>query len=308
MRSGRVGTKFTTTCSVLSCSALRTARAGKNYAQKFNAKYGADFVTEKSDESYVTEALPIKPYHILLKRDYDGKLAYETSSRISPKMKRQLDRMAQDKEGIEYRLTQTDDRDFYEGQLIGSFYFSRPKEEEKQKKLEELWAKAQKLLPSGAAKEQDDLLKLMREKMTGPGWQRPGRRASLFQKWAIPQIEQLEHGVSKDYDRVAYVYNQMYSNRTPSLSWKDFQKTFPREQNSPLFTQIRQNRPQITLADLDRWLEEYKEKAKEYQNYELEHDTYKDKATSFRDVEQLVLKINQSASAAEIIGEDPMMK
>ena len=114
--------------------------------------------------------------------------------------------------------------------------------------------------------------------------------------------------MSKDYDRVAYVYNQMYNNRTPSLSWKDFQKTFPREQNSPLFTQIRQNRPQITLADLDRWLEEYKGKAKEYQNYELEHGTYKDKATSFRDVEQLVLRINQSASAAEIIGEDEMLK
>jgi GNAT superfamily N-acetyltransferase len=55
-------------------------------------------------------------------------------------------------------------------------------------------------------------------------------------------------------------------------------------------------------------MEEYRTKAKEFQNYELEHDTYQDKATSYRDVEQLVLKINQSASAAEIIGEDEMMK
>ena len=282
----------------------------KKWAAKFNAKYGADFVTKTSDETYAVEELELKPYHILLKRDYDGKLAYEVSSRISPKMKRQLDRMAQDKEGTEYRLTMTNDRRFFEGHLIGSFYWVHPKDENVQATLEELWAKGQKVLPSGAATEQDELLKLMRERMTGPGWQRPGRRASLLRKWAIPQIEELEleAPVSKDYDRVAYVYNQMYAAQKPSLSWKDFQKMFPREQNSPLFTKIRQNRPVITLADLDKWLVEYKEKQKEYQNYNLEHAKYRDKATSFRDVEQLVLRINQSASAKEIIGEDEMLR
>lgn len=280
----------------------------RKYAQKFNAKYGADFVTKTSDETYAVEDQELRPYHILLKRDYDGQLAYEVSSRITAKMKRQLDRMASEKEGTEYRLTQTNDRRFYEGNLIGSFYWSRSKDENIQATLEQLWEKAQKILPTGAAKEQDDLLALMKEKMTGPGWQRPGRRASLLQKFAIPQIDQLEAPVSKDYDRVAYVYNQMYSAQKPSLSWKDFQKMFPREQNSPLFTKIRQNRPVITLADLDKWLEEYKEKQKEYQNYNLEHGTYRDKATSFRDVEQLVLRINQSASASEIIGEDEMLQ
>jgi 2'-5' RNA ligase/GNAT superfamily N-acetyltransferase len=290
----------------------------KQWASKYNAKYGADFVTEKSDESYAVEELELRPYHILLKRDYDGKLAYESSSRITPKMKRHLDRMAQDKEGTEYRLTQTNDRAFFEGYLIGSFYWGHPKDENLQKKLEELWAKAQKVLPSGAAKEQDDLLKQMREKMTGPGWEKKRSAAPQLEdleqavndqrSTSLPQIDKLEHGVSKDYDRVRWVYQQFYDNQIRSMSWKDFQKKFPWAQNSPLFTQVRQNRPQITLEDMDRWMEEYNAKAKEYQNYELEHDTYKDKDTSFRDVEQLVLRINQSASAAEIIGEDEMMK
>lgn len=279
----------------------------RKYAQKFNAKYGADFVTEKSDESYAVEEQELRPYHILLKRDYDGKLAYEVSSRISPKMKRQLDRMAQDKEGTEYRLTQTNDRRFYEGHLIGSYYWVHPKDENVQATLEQLWEKAQKVLPSGAAKEQDELLQLMRDRMTGPRWQK-GRRSSLLQKKAIPQIDELAAPVSKDYDRVAYVYRQMYNAGKQSLSWQDFQKMFPRERNSPLFTQVRQNRPKITLEDLDRWIEEYKAKAKEYQNYNLEHSTYRDKATSFRDVEQLVLRINQSASTSEIIGEDEMLR
>lgn len=135
-----------------------------------------------------------------------------------------------------------------------------------------------------------------------------GQRGGRPKGAAVPDVQELEHGVSKDYDRVRWVYQQFYDNKIQSMSWNDFQKQFPKEQNSPLFTQVRQNRPNITMDDMDRWMEEYNTKAKEYQNYELEHDTYQNKDTSFRDVEQLVLRINQSASAVEIIGEDEMMK
>lgn len=272
----------------------------KKYAQKFNAKYGAGFVTKTSDETYAVAEPELRPYHILLKRDYDGKLAYEVAARITKKMQIRLDRMAKDKDGTEYRLTKTNDQRFYEGHLIGSFYWMHPKDENVQATLEELWEKGQKVLPSGAADEEDSLIEGFKN------WNLTrGRRSSLLKK-AIPQVEQLERPVSKDYDRVAYVYNQMYRAGKPSLSWKDFQKMFPKEQNSPLFTQIRQNRPQITLEDLDRWLEEYKADTK-HQNYTLEHSTYRDPKTSYRDVEQLVLRVNQSASAAEIIGEDPLI-
>jgi GNAT superfamily N-acetyltransferase/2'-5' RNA ligase len=461
----------------------------KQWAQKFNAKYGADFVTKTSDETYVTEELELHPYNILLKRDYDGRLAYEQSARMTAKQKRYLDRRASDKDETEYRLTQTNDRAFFEGHLIGSFYWSRPKEAEKQTKLEELWNKAQKVLPSGAAKEQDELLQKMRQvpwlnrksslltKMADGGdevvWEYaqamkdPKKNANYRQKWsvvpaarlkkiwtdyanqgfvrdeagmrriagqvldniwklqtntiltghtsespsrygseilgqelpenyfeqlenffdddrgswrisdyaldpllaiayklegednaenqlqlvdralqithprsdlaswfveggsaalsqlfhgmeltdlekgrkqgAVPQIQELPHGVSKEYDRVRWVYQQFLDARVQSMSWQDFQKKFPKERNSPLFTKVRQNRPKITTEDMERWMDEFDAKAKEYQNYEIEHGTYQDKATSFRDVEQLVLKINQSASAKEIIGEDPMM-
>ena len=454
----------------------------KQYAQKFNAKYGADFVTEKSDESYVTEEQELRPYHILLKRDYDGKLAYEVSSRISPKMKRILDRMASNKDGTEYRLTQTNDRDFYEGQLISSYYWNHPKEPEKQAKLEALWEKGQRVLPTGTAKEQDELVRLwneakerskargkakvsdahsdraktfpdadafLKEHYTGfipsnaydskdwsmwkredfpvllktftlkdgtevelrktgepnkytkvdesgeivrdtgglatylspeevkakglpetdtaifafimdgdcvgqasdewgadgvwvaPQIQRQGLGTELLtelrkqfkptrqmgqmtpagremakkyynnlllKEAAVPQLQELQHGVSKDYDRVRWVYQQFLDSRVRSMPWQDFQKRFPWAQNSPLFTEVRQNRPRITTEDMERWMDEYDAKAKEYQNYEIEHGTYRDKETSFRDVEQLVLKVNQSASAREIVGEDPMMK
>ena len=36
----------------------------KLYADKYNAKYGGDFVTEHSDESYVQDKSPVKPYWI----------------------------------------------------------------------------------------------------------------------------------------------------------------------------------------------------------------------------------------------------
>jgi 2'-5' RNA ligase/GNAT superfamily N-acetyltransferase len=483
----------------------------KQFAQKFNAKYGADFVTKKSDESYVTEDIELKPFHILLERSYDGTLGYEVSSRLSPKQKRYLDRLAQrqGKEGeYQNRIIMTSDRDWLNGPLIGSFYHARPKEPEKQKKLEELWAKGQAPQPTGAAKEQDEILNKMRQvpwlnqrksslltKMADGGdevvWEYaqamkdPEKNKNYRQKWdvvpaarlkkiwtdyanlgfvrdeagmrriagqvldniwklqtntiltghteespsrygseilgqelpedyfdqlesffeddrgswrisdygldsllgiayklegednaekqlqlvdralqvthprsdlanwfveggssalsqlfhgmpltelekgrkqgaapqledleqavtdsrstSLPQIQQLPHGVSKEYDRVRWVYQQFLDARVQSMSWQDFQKKFPKERNSPLFTKVRQNRPKITTEDMERWMDEFDAKAKEYQNYEIEHDTYKDKATSFRDVEQLVLKINQSASAREIIGEDPML-
>jgi 2'-5' RNA ligase len=165
----------------------------KAWAQKFNAKYGADFVTEKSDETYVTERQKLQPYHILLKRDYDGKLAYEVSSRMSAKQKRYLDRLAKEKDA-EYRLTTTEDYIFINGHLIGSFYWVHPKDAEVQQKLEELWGKAQKVLPSGASDEQDDLLKLMRERMTGPGWQKnPKKSASVIPNGTRVNIQSRGH-------------------------------------------------------------------------------------------------------------------
>lgn len=459
------------------------------YAAKYNAKYGADFVTEKSDETYVSEDQPLRPYHIRLWKHPSGKIYYAVSSRIGPKMKKWLEHRNVNPDPSE-RMTTTDSRLFLHGATIGTGW-SVPQGKNKAEKealLQQLWdaapeVKAQPLSPE--SQDELDLMLRMRDwnlsrkssVKTADYWdgldqtalsviseyrQKAMENPSYRQKWqvipaarlakilkeftktgivhdvkgvddmawtiltniwkihvntilaghterdpmefveyvtgenfeghdifndydnayfeddngawrisdyalddlasaarklenaqtaeqkivlidqimnivharsdlsswfiqggrsalnkifgkgiksaAVPQIDPLEHGVSKDYDSVRWVYQYFYNNQIKSMSWKDFQKTFQRFSNSPLFTQVRQNRPQITLEDLDRWMQEYREKAKEYQNYEIEQDKYRNKDTSFRDVEQLVLKINQSASAAEIIGEDPMMK
>ena len=202
----------------------------KQYAQKFNAKYGADFVTEKSDQTYVEEDQELRPYNILLKRDHDGKLAYEVSTRMTAKAKRYLDRLAQDKSETEHRLAQTNDRAFMNGFLIGSWYWVHPKEPETQQKLEELWSKGQKVLPSGAAKEQDELLKLMRERMTGPGWLKGKQRQQVTS--SLNKTADYDDDVVWEYAEAMKAGNPNYRQKwslVPAARvkkiWNDYAKT-----------------------------------------------------------------------------------
>src|SRR5271166_728756 len=303
----------------------------KSYAQKFNAKYGADFVTATSDESYATEPQNVKPYYMALWRQQSGKIYYAVASRLGSKALWHLRHKLEDQ--TERLLMTTDPRFVRGGATIGQGWTVLDKSEvQLQAALGELWEIAgnQQVDLPNPWNEKDEYLtdpKYHKEMLEREGKEvvitplnthKPGTHPSTARdmynvRWryktgAVPQIDELEHGVSKDYDRVRWVYQYFYDNQIQTMSWKDFQKTFQWATNSPLFTQVRQNRPQITLEDLNRWMEEYREKAKDYQNYELEYGKYRDKDTSFRDVEQLVLKINQSASAAEIIGEDPAMK
>jgi hypothetical protein len=111
--------------------------------------------------------------------------------------------------------------------------------------------------------------------------------------------------MSPQYDAVRVVLRWFQDNNVSFMTWKDFQKHFQAYANRypQLFTDIRGNRPRISRHDLENFLNEYQGES----NYGVSTTTYQDAETSFRDVEQLVLQLNQGADAAHIIGEDPVL-
>jgi hypothetical protein len=110
--------------------------------------------------------------------------------------------------------------------------------------------------------------------------------------------------VSKETDAVKRVLAFFEKNNLDAMSWRGFTRNPELQQlatkYAELFTSIRENRPKITKADLQRFLAE----AKGQDHYEVSYDRYSDGDTSFRDVEQLVLQINQGASAKRILSRD----
>jgi hypothetical protein len=71
-----------------------------------------------------------------------------------------------------------------------------------------------------------------------------------------------------------------------------------------VWMEVRQNRGQVKREDLDRWLDEAKS---DQEKYNLQYDEYNDADTSYREAEQLVVQINQSASVAEILKQEPVL-
>lgn len=137
----------------------------RQYTAKYNAKYGADFVNEKSDESYKQEELPIRPYYIRLWNQGNGKIYYSVSTRIGPKIKKYLERKAVEPDQAE-RMTKTDSRLFMHGATIGDGWSSPQGKdaEAKTKLLAELWETAQPDKKAPLSADTQDELELM-EKM-----------------------------------------------------------------------------------------------------------------------------------------------
>jgi len=120
----------------------------------------------------------------------------------------------------------------------------------------------------------------------------------------LENVRTLEAPLSKEHDLVARVLKWYQDNGVRELPWKDFQKKFPFAQNSSLFTRLRRNGPTVTLGQLEGWLETEEPPEKDYG---VSYETYHDPEESFRDAEQLVLQINQGASAKGIMGEDMLL-
>jgi len=124
---------------------------------------------------------------------------------------------------------------------------------------------------------------------------------------AIPQnLKKLDTPVSKEYDAVKYVWQYFARDGIEQMTWQQFQKTFQQfaAKYNQLFTTIRNNKPQITIHDLKTYLDN----PSAQQPYEIDYSTYEDPKNTYREVEQLVLRINQGASAKEVLAQDPVIE
>lgn len=113
---------------------------------------------------------------------------------------------------------------------------------------------------------------------------------------------------NKEFDTVQRVYQQMLDEEIVKLPWRVFQQKFQQAvaQYPQLFTTIRHNRPEISASDLAQWLTPRGKSTDT--KYPVTYDRYHDPETSYRDVEQLVLQLNEGADAKGVIGKDPQLR
>lgn len=104
----------------------------KEVANRFNAKYGKDYVTRTSDEALVVNR-GVKPYFLLI-WDTGKKLVYSQAARLSSKQKAYIERH----DCREYRLVRTDDPEFIHGSSIGNGW-RIPSTPERKETIQKLW-------------------------------------------------------------------------------------------------------------------------------------------------------------------------
>jgi hypothetical protein len=106
----------------------------KELANKVNAVAGANFVTKTSDQSYVMPK-KTKPFVLLVAPTSGPNLGYAVGVRLSPKMKRYVERYQQNYDG---KLIQTTDPRWADGPRIGNG-FAMPRDPEGKSKLRDLY-------------------------------------------------------------------------------------------------------------------------------------------------------------------------
>jgi uncharacterized DUF497 family protein len=123
----------------------------KAIAARFNAKYGPDFVTPKSDETYVRDdAAVTKPFFVLMYRYVNGDLHWKHATRLSPKMEKALAGHAGDlgKEGrYQHKLFKVNDPMYMRSPVIGAVGNALARNETQKEQVEKLWAEGEDLLP-----------------------------------------------------------------------------------------------------------------------------------------------------------------
>lgn len=125
-------------------------------ARKVNSVAGANFVTEKSDSTYVLEQ-KTKPYFLLVSpMGPGGNLGYALGVRITPKMQKYIDKYVS---GYEGRLVKTDDPRWANGPRIGEGGFAMPHAAEDRAKLQQLYDSAKIRLAAKVAERFREALK-----------------------------------------------------------------------------------------------------------------------------------------------------
>ena len=120
----------------------------------------------------------------------------------------------------------------------------------------------------------------------------------------VPNIKKLPTKPrSKEYDAVYRTWKAMTDEDIQALSWREFQQKFQQvaKQFPQLFTEIRHNRPAVQQDDLKKWLDRQESR----DEYGITYDKYHKPEHSYRDVEQLVMQLNQGADASRIVKADP---
>jgi len=108
--------------------------AWRELAAKVNAVMGADFVSEKSDQSYV-QAEVSRPYFLLITNTIGTNLGYAIAVRLSPRMKSYLSRAL----GQGSRLFRTTDPRWSNGPTIGAGWIV-PKDPANRAELDRIYA------------------------------------------------------------------------------------------------------------------------------------------------------------------------
>jgi hypothetical protein len=114
--------------------------AFRGYADLFNAKYGAGFVTATSDESFV-KGEASRDLLVLMTME-GGRLMYAVAQRPGPKQRAYLARIAGRRDADTWRLVRTRDTAWTGGASIGNGY-SIPSSPERARKLADLWNEGQ---------------------------------------------------------------------------------------------------------------------------------------------------------------------
>lgn len=147
----------------------------------------------------------------------------------------------------------------------------------------------------------DSILDEMTEGKYIPKWDKELKKIAI-KKRSIDNMQVQ----SKEYDLVNHLIGQFKELGVTEVSWKDFQKKWPgfSQRYSSLIQTIRNNKPKITLDDLESWLWNHEHESK----YNAGFTTYRDPEHSFRDAEQVVLQINRGAKINDIFANDREMK
>ena len=121
------------------------------WADRFNARFGKDFVTDTSDQDFV-QVDDGRNYLVLLKKKPTGNLLWAWAVKPSPAQKSVIQKTLEE---FESKLVQTTDRDFTLGTRIGKG-FSSTWDEGLNARLQALWDSGQTVKVATADYEVDD--------------------------------------------------------------------------------------------------------------------------------------------------------
>jgi GNAT superfamily N-acetyltransferase len=129
-------------------------------AALFNAKFGADFVTPKSDASYVRRYEEVAPFFVKMHKMRDGGFVWQHAKKMTPQLRKFMQRLMADNDDSDLqavdrygvaKLFQVTDSYFMKSPVIGAFPQAEPATPEETEKAEKLWNEGTDVLRQAAS-------------------------------------------------------------------------------------------------------------------------------------------------------------